>query len=92
MNRMLFSTESKEYLVKRLKDYFDSKLTEPENTQFFQDLADTGLAWQLGPEVAQTANYLIQVKDILPPPSGFEPPKVKIIDLMLNSRKKVRLF
>lgn len=85
--RVDFSVETKNYIVRLLKQYYQEKLTEGEEIQLFQDLADSGLGWQMGAELAERTNYFIAAKVIKPPPSGFTPPPIKFSQMIL--RKKV---
>lgn len=88
MNRLTYSTQAESYLIKNVKRFFEYKLTEVEEIQLFQDLADTGLAWQLGPEISLLTGQLINTKVIKAPPSGFTPP-FKLSDMII--KKKVIL-
>lgn len=87
IGRINFSVETKNYIVRLLKQYYQEKLTEGEEIQLFQDLADSGLGWQMGSDLAEMTNYFIAAKVIKPPPSGFIPPPIKFSQMIL--RKKV---
>ncbi len=51
----------KEYLIKMYGLYESNKLTYGEEKQLFQDLLDSGLCWQMGPQVNAYIQRLLNV-------------------------------
>ena len=64
--------EIKAYLIKMYGLYESNKLTYGEEKQLFQDLSDSGLCWQMGPEVTAFTQKLLRHGLILPAPNGKE--------------------
>lgn len=47
-------------LVNKVMDWEDGRMDEDEETQFFQELVNSGMAWQLQGMYGRRANQLIQ--------------------------------
>lgn len=61
MRMNTLTPEIKQHLIKIYGQYEEGKLTFPEEVQLFQDLWDTGLVFDMGPEVLMFAQRLLNV-------------------------------
>ena len=49
------------YLIKVFAQYEEGKLSYPEQVQLFQDLWDSGMVFEMGPDVLMFAQRLLRV-------------------------------
>lgn len=73
MKRLERTPATETYLKRMLVSYEAKKLQPHEQYQFFQDLIDTGMIWELGDKYSRVAIHLIEQGKLNPPPSGFIP-------------------
>jgi hypothetical protein len=61
MRMKKLTPQIRQYLIKVYGQYEEGKLSYPEQVQLFQDLWDTGLVFDMGPEVLMFAQRLLRV-------------------------------